>query len=585
MTKSKALVLKSLFAAGLSLIVFSFTGCEILFDLLEESSGSSDYSTVHATENANWDYSSSMPAEYVGPEVKTLVISNVPEGKNLYVVPVNMGDTVVKARDVRGVVVDSGINRAAMDLNPVEIPAIPEEEGFVRKHFKADPLPEFKPSAARSAAVTEPVYSTAAGSKEWKKGDQKDIFVDVNSGMNSYEKKPATLRAVGKNCYVWIVNDYYSKVSDGTKVNEEVAQKFADSFDAIYPYITNVFGDESNEIINYNTQRFEDMTSVSDTGTMVNIVIYDIGISDNGILGYFYSKDYTYGPGRLDIVSKSNAGKYFYIDSKYANTNFNLTLSTLAHEFQHMINWNQKNMNKAGSPSTWYNEMLSMLCEDMMQSYLGLSDKDSPKSRTQGFNGTYWLSGTFEYLEKNSAISYGNAFTFGSWLARQYGGAEFVREMSVNSYVDEESVLNAVKKFSSTSYSMPELYKQYLLAITGTSAADAASYTHNKNAAQTLSYETYKYPMTAYNIWHRDYSPALIKVSNTQTFKEYFASSVYSEYDFKGPLILDYNRYSMDLRPGFGFQIHGIKKTTAGQMVLNFTEYGADCVNLCIIIQ
>ena len=91
MTKSKTLVLKSLFAAGLSLIVISFTGCEILFDLLEESSGSSDYSTVHATENANWDYSSSMPAEYVGPEVKTLVISNVPEGKNLYVVPVNMG--------------------------------------------------------------------------------------------------------------------------------------------------------------------------------------------------------------------------------------------------------------------------------------------------------------------------------------------------------------------------------------------------------------------------------------------------------------------------------------------------------------
>ena len=138
MTKSKALVLKSLFAAGLSLIVISFTGCEILFDLLEESSGSSDYSTVHATENANWDYSSSMPAEYVGPEVKTLVISNVPEGKNLYVVPVNMGDTVVKARDVRGVVVDSGINRAAMDLNPVEIPAIPEEEGFVRKHNSTD---------------------------------------------------------------------------------------------------------------------------------------------------------------------------------------------------------------------------------------------------------------------------------------------------------------------------------------------------------------------------------------------------------------------------------------------------------------
>ena len=132
---------------------------------------------------------------------------------------------------------------------------------------------------------------------------------------------------------------------------------------------------------------------------------------------------------------------------------------------------------------------------------------------------------------------------------------------------------------------MPELYKQYLLAITGTSAADAASYTHNKNAAQTLSYETYKYPMTAYNIWHPDYSPALMKVSNTQTFKEYFAGRVYSEYYFKGPLILDYNRYSMDLRPGFGFQIHGIKKTTAGEMVLNFTEYGADCVNLCIIIQ
>ena len=183
-----------------------------------------------------------------------------------------------------------------------------------------------------------------------------------------------------------------------------IAETFRDKFEAFYPIETYVFGNESNKLINplastnkVSEAAIYDMASKSDTGTKINIVLYDIGADYNkssqcGVLGYFYSKDYfTKLTNSNTVIDYSNQGKYFYIDAPYAASKVKdsdgktqdtlaTTISTLAHEFQHMINFGVKNIEKDLSPDTAYNEMLSMLCEDMLASQLGLDDDESVKS-------------------------------------------------------------------------------------------------------------------------------------------------------------------------------------------------------------
>lgn len=393
--------------------------------------------------------------------------------------------------------------------------------------------------------------------------------MDNNTNISTFVQKSATLRAVGTYCYVWVVDDFYSSTAGENKVDSAIAQEYADAFDKMYPMITNVFGNESDKIYYYGWRNMEDYSS---TGTKINIVVYDIGndysLSENqqcGIVGYFYAKDYFYNYSEKGVTS--NNGKYFYIDSGYANSNFDTTISTLAHEFQHMVNYNQKTVSHDLTSGQWYNEMLSMLCEDMMQEHLGIKDEDSPKARTTTFNEYYYYSGISEYNSKNQICSYATAFSFGSFIARNFGGAELVQKISQNSYVDNDSIINAVNSLNGTEYTYDDLFEKYLLALFGDSI-----YTHNKDADCTLEYNSgdyssapYEYPMTAYNIFDSEYS---FPVNG----EEYY-----------GPAIFNYNAKSVELRGENGILIHGIGTFSGSSVSVSFSSgTGAEKIYLII---
>ena len=394
--------------------------------------------------------------------------------------------------------------------------------------------------------------------------------MDNNTNISTFVQKSATLRAVGTYCYVWVVDDFYSSTAGENKVDSAIAQEYADAFDKMYPMITNVFGKESDVIFYYYGWR--NMEDYSSTGTKINIVVYDIGndysLSENqkcGIVGYFYAKDYIYNYSEKGVTS--NNGKYFYIDSGYANSNFDTTISTLAHEFQHMVNYNQKKVSHNLTSGQWYNEMLSMLCEDMMQEHLGIKDEDSPKARTTTFNAYYYYSGISEYNSKNQICSYATAFSFGSFIARNFGGAELVQKISQNSYVDNDSIINAVNSLNGTKYTYDDLFEKYLLALFGDS-----TYTHNKDADCTLEYNSgdyssapYEYPMTAYNIFDSEYSFSV------------------NEKKYYGPAIFYANAKSVELRPENGILIHGIGTFSASSLSVSFSSgTGAEKIYLII---
>ncbi len=604
--------------AAASFAAVSFSGCSWLFD---ESSGlfSPGYEIVTATETVEKEYSASSSATYttsncvfeVPPEILTLNVSGLSSGKSIYLAKVNTSEKyTIPTSDQRVATDATGISSrsAASEIAEIDLSSSSEASEGQFRHFHPEEIKlEDIQKSVRSIADSVPIQPVA--STTYSVGKTKNIYVDNNVNLNSYASETATLYASGSNCYVWVVSDSFTNTLTSSE-KTSIAETFRDKFEAFYPIETYVFGSESNKLINplastnkVSEAAIYDMASKSDTGTKINIVLYDIGADYNsssqcGVLGYFYAKDYfAKTSGSNTVIDYSNQGKYFYIDAPYAASKvkdssgktqdtLSTTISTLAHEFQHMINFGVKNIEKDLSPDTAYNEMLSMLCEDMMASQLGLDDDESVKAeRLPYFNTSYMLSGIREYRDDGAAaLSYSTSYGFGSWLCRQYGGAALVKAMMSNDYVDNDSIVKAVNSVNSTSYTFDDLFKQFLVACLDKNGA--TSYTHNQNASQTVTYSngstTYKYPMTAINLWSSAYG---YPTSENKFLIDGQASAAYdsSASSWTGPFIFS-NRYGVTLRSYYGITLHKIGTTSGSDLSLTFSESGADCLTMYVII-
>ncbi len=395
------------------------------------------------------------------------------------------------------------------------------------------------------------------------------IYVDISQDMNSYAAKDATLRAVGSYggvpvVLVWVMNDSFGEECSGATVNTALAQDVADKFAEHYNHERAIFGEEYDFLFDaqYASNQSE-AYKIPDTGSLINIVIYDIANdhatgNQSGIAGYFFGgKDYFKKNSFQDVRAYTNEGKYFYLDAAYCNLSDNgpntsstisdIALTTLFHEFQHMIHFGQKTIYGLES-DTWYNEMLSMLCEDMMASQLGTCYGSSAPwiSRIADFKPYYFLSGIDEFRDSNYSIcSYATSYAFGAWLAREFGGPEFVRSMSRNhSYANMDSVRYSIHEMTGREYSFRQIYKLFIQACVFQNnfakAHDLPSF--NKDAEGNI---------TAYD--QTSLMPAI----------DLFA-------DNSGPCIFN-NGYSTDIRP-HGFVIHTVGIAESDTVTLNFSR-------------
>ncbi len=533
-----------------------------------DESSSSDNDEVELSDTWEFD-SSSNTYKLLGSNVTELTLTgNDIADKTLYAVKVNNGSSTISASNTSYVTdASSGITLSTAETSSTSFPGNPTfSNTCISANLTLSSSDLELYSATRSSAtITEDVeveqITPEVGTTT------KSIYIDADSNISTFYGATATLRAIGTYCYVWTIDGYYEEDTAGTysydddaetyttysdeQVSSTVVQAFADKFDEIYPMIRNVFGNESDKIYyKYSNGSFttKDMSYLSDTGTMVNIVLYDIGAdysnnNSTGIVGYFYAKDYYPNKNHISTLSGgssyssssslnySNEGKYFYIDAYYASDYTDMTYSTLGHEFQHMIQYGVKTIDQGLSAGTAYNEMMSMLCEDMMQDYLGISDDDSPVSRLAMFNQCYRYSG-LEYRSSSTAyalMSYASNYAFGSWLVRNFGGTELIQEMSQNDSVDISSIVDGVNTINGTSYSISDLLARYAQGC----VLENASYTHNKTASTTLYYDNYEYPLTAIDLWNLDQR---LTTSNS------------SYYKYDGPEVYGYNA-QYDIRP------------------------------------
>jgi hypothetical protein len=264
-----------------------------------------------------------------------------------------------------------------------------------------------------------------------------------------------------KTLNIWVSNDSFDK-EDGSKdcnkskcVTQDMVNALAETFllsgsdNDIYDWVTNIYGEEWS-----NAAQAKNSSLIAENDE-ITILLTDISNDDSpngGIIGFFYAKDNyisgIYNNGTYDLRG-SNERVMFYIDSVMFANGGNPwsiddpwpkeTVSTLAHEFQHMIDFYQKNVLLDANALTWIKEMLSESTEDIIATKIG----HSVEGRYPLFNANNTLSLT---SWNNQLEDYSKVNVFGAYLLRNYGGAKLLHDIMHNSFEDEQAVVDAVNK-------------------------------------------------------------------------------------------------------------------------------------------
>ncbi|HLP15750.1 MAG TPA: T9SS type A sorting domain-containing protein [Bacteroidota bacterium] len=160
-------------------------------------------------------------------------------------------------------------------------------------------------------------------------GSQKSWYAtDLTTGANEY-LVPSTCRAVGTNCYIFVEDAIW-----GEYASQAVVDSVKNAFDLRTP------ANPSKGIFQTDVDAFGNPPDV-DNDPRIIILILDIkdGFTGTGgyVMGYFYS---------LNEVNRtgSNKAEIYYLDANPLNlttaSGLEGGLSTMAHEFQHMIHYN-----------------------------------------------------------------------------------------------------------------------------------------------------------------------------------------------------------------------------------------------------
>lgn len=297
---------------------------------------------------------------------------------------------------------------------------------------------------------------------------------------------------------VWVANDCWTEGgSKAFKVTPDMVEAYGQRFLAeglnndIFDWVTNVYGAEWGDT---SQTAFADLT-IAATG-YIDIVLYDISNDNNNyasgnslILGYFYGRDnfsiYT-GTNQkicfaIDAVSFADPRDYngetipWSLDASFWP---NEQVSTLAHEFQHMISFYQ-NLSDTdtalGTYSTWVEELQALCAEDLVADKIHASgprgvayDNYTPGDS----NNTAGRLAEFNYRSDSSLTEWGSqtadyalAYAFGAWLLRNHGGVAVMQALMGQDGRSASTLVAAVNALGGTDLAFADLLARFGAAV------------------------------------------------------------------------------------------------------------------------
>jgi hypothetical protein len=347
---------------------------------------------------------------------------------NVYLVKTNISETVVAASNTGRV---NGVAPVAVETGQM-IAFEPVLDEIQR--FNANP-----PPLNRNAPFMLPKLKASVG-------DSKMFWV-WNFQTNEYYQKRATLRVTGQHCNLWIVDDAFSLdyVDAEDKVPLKAVESLRESFDTLYPIATNLLGFE------YGGGPGGD--GGIDGDVKIQILV---GGSDGSYFSPvdWYPQSQAYNSNEAEIIY---IGLVAGLTMKVFEPILPNMIGLLAHEFQHLINWNQKTVKNGLSSPAWYNEMLSDMAVDVVKSTVPGSDlplqydvayQDADLSTFVLYSHLFEFYNKEGITEWNIMDSHTKATGFGMYLMRNYGGPRLLHDILASDKTQVESIAEALDKYS-----------------------------------------------------------------------------------------------------------------------------------------
>ena len=281
-------------------------------------------------------------------------------------------------------------------------------------------------------------------------------FNVYNYATDGFETISARLAYIGSKAEVWVGCTTTVDFTDG------MAGQIGAEFDSsIYPLVCENFYTESD--VNEDSK--------------IAILCYDIEDTYTGP-GTAYVGGYFWG-GDLSSASHSNQMEIFYLDTYPTmgtdenNPDVTKVYSTLAHEFQHMVNFNRAMEETAvgtgGAMATWLNEALSMAAEYL---YNGVqSGRISYYNNSEAIrNGRSLLE--WNNLDDSVLANYSLSYLFAQYLRTQVEqvlgeghGVKFFREIIEDSAGDYVAVENVIRKYLDADLTFGEFLTNFRTAM------------------------------------------------------------------------------------------------------------------------
>ncbi len=243
----------------------------------------------------------------------------------------------------------------------------------------------------------------------YKTGKKETFWITNTDTAKSFEVD-ATLQYLTPHAYFW--------VEDGVSYDEGEAKALVDDFETkMYPTDREFFGSEWSPGVDGDPHIY---------------LLYARGIGGS-VAGYFSSPD-EYAPGAHDY---SNAHEMFVFNADNSPLGDTYTYGVLAHEFQHMIHWNQDR-----NESSWINEGFSELAVLLNDYYV--SGADDEYASNPDVQLTDWGSdpGT-------NGPHYGSAFLFLTYFLDRFG-KEATQQLVHDQQNSMDSVDNVLKSINAT---------------------------------------------------------------------------------------------------------------------------------------
>ncbi len=286
-------------------------------------------------------------------------------------------------------------------------------------------------------------------------GEKADFFVDPTYDLSQREEISATLQKVSTTAYFYIDYDWWRTLDYQKKQEVERAFRSIDYefYYKIYPTLTSNFGYEWKPGI--------------DKDIRITILIHPMKEEAGG---YFNAGD-EYPKAQNP---KSNEREMIYLNADYITTS--LAKSFLAHEFTHLITFNQKEKKQGVEEEIWLNEARA----EYVPTLLGY-DSEYEGSNLQRRVKSFLAEPSDSITEwQNTSTDYGSLNLFTQYLVEQYG-IEILTDSLKSKEVGIKSLNYALEK-NDFDIDFSQVFTDWTIAVSANDCSLGEKYCYeNKN--------------------------------------------------------------------------------------------------------